>query len=579
MTDWLAPACPLPVSVRPFGEETIVSYTRRLAAANGLPADNILRALGAFANGRHHAFNHDATLNEGALSRLEDYSGFPRSRLARALPGLHGSPGLESLPTDQPALRFWLPQPHPRPACSTCTLRSAAMPGPTAIVYPRSSPLVCQRHRRWLGAPGETVQYDLPAASDVLVAYWSCVRFLAGSRDTGWPAARFRAAWQVTRWWAGHDPDRFPAVSQRWHARATALGIPHEPPAPTVVTFPEAVVLAEILTDLNWRRHAAVVDVLDIDIFYQHVARRLGELPYPRSIPYSGLLRRWDDRHRNQLANTRNDTWEQSILRPQSFFPDIRQFRRQAVNDNLAGSGSLQLAVDVTQHRRAQAERLVAGRWPQRKRAARSRADDSMNPDGGRYGRERSGPTLRWNPASSRSWPCSTSSMRVENLATRAAPLGTLGETVTDQDRATTATVETPLLSVGEDLLLLRHLDPGDAHALEPMLNDPMKREMFRLPLDTSVTAEDWIAGQLALEERNVSTTHFPWSIVLPGPGTVIGCVKLERISFYEGGKLELFIDPAQRTNPDKPPIGVRFSLLWSDYLHRHSQPVSDDSA
>jgi RimJ/RimL family protein N-acetyltransferase len=96
--------------------------------------------------------------------------------------------------------------------------------------------------------------------------------------------------------------------------------------------------------------------------------------------------------------------------------------------------------------------------------------------------------------------------------------------------------------------LLLRPLSPEDAPALEPMLKDPMKREMFGLSLQTTITAEDWIAGQLTLQQCNaITTTQFAWAIVLPGPGTVIGCVKLERINFYEGGQLEVFLDPAHR--------------------------------
>jgi hypothetical protein len=216
------------------------------------------------------------------------------------------------------------------------------MPGPTAVVHPRSSPLVCQRHRRWLGAPSEATQYDLPAASDVLVAYRSCVRFLADSNDTGWPATRFRAAWQVTRWWACQAPDQVPALSRRWRNRAKALGISPTSPVPAVVTFPETVALARVLDSLDWRRHGAIVDVLDIDVFYQQLARRLGESPYPRSISHGPLLRKQTGQRygelaseRDKLAEIRNRTWEQAILHPQSFFPDIRQFRQQAADISL----------------------------------------------------------------------------------------------------------------------------------------------------------------------------------------------------------------------------------------------------
>jgi RimJ/RimL family protein N-acetyltransferase len=118
---------------------------------------------------------------------------------------------------------------------------------------------------------------------------------------------------------------------------------------------------------------------------------------------------------------------------------------------------------------------------------------------------------------------------------------------MSNRDQVITATVATPVLPVGEDLLL-RPLDPGDAPALEPMLNDPLTREMFRLPLESSITAGDWIAGQLALPDLNAITTkHFAWAIVLQRPGMVIGCVELVNISFHEGGELQVFLDPAHR--------------------------------
>ena len=47
---WHAPARALPVTVRPIGGETVLSYARRLSAANDLPPTTILRALGQLTN-------------------------------------------------------------------------------------------------------------------------------------------------------------------------------------------------------------------------------------------------------------------------------------------------------------------------------------------------------------------------------------------------------------------------------------------------------------------------------------------------------------------------------------------------
>lgn len=116
-----------------------------------------------------------------------------------------------------------------------------------------------------------------------------------------------------------------------------------------------------------------------------------------------------------------------------------------------------------------------------------------------------------------------------------------------DQEQEITATAATPVLPVGHRFLL-RPLASDDAPALEPMLNDPLRREMFGLPPESSVLAKDWIAAQLASQDLNaVRTTRFTWAIVLPVPATAIGWVSLDNLSFMEGGELEVYLGPAHR--------------------------------
>ena len=330
---WHASARALPVAVRPLGGETVISYARRLAEANELPATTIMRALGELSRGSgYHLLEHDAWLNEQALDRLEAYSGISRPRLTRALPALRRQPSsLPQLPADRPALRVYQPWPRARQACRPCALRASGRSGPPVMVLPGASPLICQGHKRWLGAPGETAQYDLSVVREVLTAHRHYIRLLAVSPDGQWTTTAFHTAWNITRWWA--DPDsrrfaslRFPVLSQRWRTRAGTLGIPHAIHVPAVVTFPEAVTLAEILTDLNWRRHVAMVSPLDLGIFYQHVAGRLGEKSYP-AWPRQDPLRVWADQHRSKFADVRDRAWAQvTLLRPQPF-PEIRHFK------------------------------------------------------------------------------------------------------------------------------------------------------------------------------------------------------------------------------------------------------------
>ena len=104
----------------------------------------------------------------------------------------------------------------------------------------------------------------------------------------------------------------------------------------------------------------------------------------------------------------------------------------------------------------------------------------------------------------------------------------------------------TPDLPVGE--LLLRPLEAGDASTLEPMLNDPDRRAMFGHSAAGHSTGADWIAGQLQLQQDNATVTrHFSWAIVLRESDTVVRWTALTNINVYDGGEVEVVIDPAHR--------------------------------
>ncbi|MEU0480962.1 hypothetical protein ABZ260_17460 [Streptosporangium sp. NPDC006013] len=284
---WQAPARTLPITIRPIGGETIPSYARRLAEANDLYSTVILRAIGEhrYGTGRH-LFRHDACLNDQAADRLAVFAGMPRDRLRRALPALsQGLPAYQKpLPMDRPAVYTYTPIPNPRPACHHCQIRNAVNPNPPTVLVrttdPRS-PLICYRHRRWLGNLADTTQYDLRHADEIITAERRYQRLLAGRRDTGWVSDLLITAWNITQAWATHPPIRLPTVVKWWRARAVALGIPDAPRQP-IVTFPEAVTLTEILTNLDWRQHVAMAEDYDLGRFYQHITRSLGET-HPQS--------------------------------------------------------------------------------------------------------------------------------------------------------------------------------------------------------------------------------------------------------------------------------------------------------
>ena len=133
------------------------------------------------------------------LARLEALSALPRHRLPAHCPPCAGSASLvPALPTTGLPCAA-IPRPS-RPA-RLPLLRAArplAAPPPTALVRPLASPLLCRRHRRWLGGAAETAQADISAAPEILTAHRRYQRLLARSGDREWAAASIGAAWGIT---------------------------------------------------------------------------------------------------------------------------------------------------------------------------------------------------------------------------------------------------------------------------------------------------------------------------------------------------------------------------------------------
>jgi hypothetical protein len=138
------------------------------------------------------------------------------------------------------------------------------------------------------------------------------------------------------------------ALHDRWDARSKAIKTRGYATAPTpLLVFPEAVALTEVLTDLDSRRHVAVVrGERHLDRFYQHVARRLGqptsciaglaitdhrpERPYRRRLDYltRDPLVNWTRTLRAQHEKLRTDLWVEHARTSASNtpFPEIRHF-------------------------------------------------------------------------------------------------------------------------------------------------------------------------------------------------------------------------------------------------------------
>jgi hypothetical protein len=276
---WLQPA--LPVTLRPVGGETVNSYAMRLSIANGLIPTAVLLSLGQLTERSGYLLAHDSWLNDQALARLEAFSAIPCGRLLRALPALRQGPPssrLPPLPDDRPALHCYIPQPRPWLACRLCTLRVSLGITPTALVRPPVSPLVCRRHQRWLGTADEPADTGISAVPEILTAYRHFQRLRLNSNDAALVDGCIQAAWNITRVWA-REPHCRPRLRARWRSRVGKLG-PDTALSSRVVTFPEAVALAEVLTDPTWRRYVAATPPRHAGRFYRRISARLGEGPY-----------------------------------------------------------------------------------------------------------------------------------------------------------------------------------------------------------------------------------------------------------------------------------------------------------
>lgn len=303
MRRWLQPARALPVTLRPVGGETVNSYALRLSAANGLVPTAVLRSLGQVTQASgHHLLARDSWLNAQALARLEALSAISLPRLAQALPALQGAPSspLPELPGDRPALHCYVPEPRPWLACRACTLHASLGTTPTAMVRPRESPLVCRRHQRWLGTADEPADIGIAAVPEILAARRRLQRLRLAGSNLEVADGCFQAAWNITRVWA-REPHCRPRLRARWRARAGKLG-PGTALSSRVVTFPEAVALAEVLADPGWRQHVATVPARQAGQFYRRVSARLGEGTY-QAPAYDDPLIAWAQHHRSGFAD------------------------------------------------------------------------------------------------------------------------------------------------------------------------------------------------------------------------------------------------------------------------------------
>ncbi|GAB2752409.1 hypothetical protein GCM10010442_82370 [Kitasatospora kifunensis] len=318
MQRWQQEARQLPVTVKPFFGETVLSLTRRLSEANGLPETAVLRAAGEWGPGGTglHIFDRDAKPNQLALERLATMSGIPVTRLNIVLPGIHEARDLR-LPTDYPALRWFRPWPPSQPACRQCALRYQA-PGLLARQF--DSTMMCHRHQRWIRWQQVDVSSD-PAVSDAHRRY---LRLMSSKRaDRQWLHGQFKVASEIVQTWV-IGKRWHPDLAERWQDRIRRLRLAwHDHP---VICFPETVTLAETITDLDIRRELALVPDWKLPAFFATVAQKTGankaELSYNQR-----YFRQWVDKHRHRFSADRHECLVRRLAKSNTPPPESGHFK------------------------------------------------------------------------------------------------------------------------------------------------------------------------------------------------------------------------------------------------------------
>lgn len=149
------PARRLPLTLAPVPDECVISYLRRLAAANRLDEN-------AFCSWLSHSRAHGPV----APSMLAVVTGYPERTLRQAMP--------ELCPPGEQADLHLAGRPRPGdlvgPGCIRCNaVRGAFIP---VLIWRTHDAVLCARHRCWITAPNPArPQPDLRAQPAVLRAH------------------------------------------------------------------------------------------------------------------------------------------------------------------------------------------------------------------------------------------------------------------------------------------------------------------------------------------------------------------------------------------------------------------------
>lgn len=270
----------LPISVRPWGRESLPCYVDRLARVNRTRHTALWRLIGLsyLRAAGDLMLSWEASLNELAAERLVIMSGLPAERLLKALPALSWPGDARHLPAEVPAVHIRQVTGPSAVVCPQCTARRGITDKIRAhLALPD---IVCPRHHIWQSP----TPCDVSAVPDIERAQRTLrtVRNLYGNRAV--TLAIRDARWILGSW--TYVPSMEPELEYRWDSRRHQLRLPtwrrkDELPV-QIMTHPELVALTAALapnyTDPNYFHRAD----FQFKRFNEHLRTSLG-LPAVRT--------------------------------------------------------------------------------------------------------------------------------------------------------------------------------------------------------------------------------------------------------------------------------------------------------
>ncbi|WP_239487014.1 helicase associated domain-containing protein [Streptomyces durocortorensis] len=274
------------VRLAPLQGETNLSYLDRLADRYRLGVRDLIPALLQVGGGLFKGYRTDGEiyLNAEARARISAFCRVPEEILQRALPAWTAQEPLSSGGAGAAGrFRFGAVVPAAGEGCRPCTAARTGRAKP-ARLYLKPHTRICPRHRRWMlgthwidGAPAETEQVDLAGLPQMVAAHRRHLDLLRHRPDA---ARAFEVAHAViVSWWAQQWPEE-----EQWPHRVRQLTPQGADPgwwrllARDVVTYPETVALASVLTDERTRQRLLADTGGHLPHTLAHVPGLVGEL-------------------------------------------------------------------------------------------------------------------------------------------------------------------------------------------------------------------------------------------------------------------------------------------------------------